>query len=164
VGQQAYDFPLTSIDGKSILLKDYKGTKLLFIITSAAEPDSTLNQMAAFQKKYAGKVTVIAIPAVEEGFKNGDAAQLKRLYRSKGLDYVLLTEGMQVRKAAGANQSALLQWLTKKEGNRHFDQDVRGAGHKFFVDESGKLYAVIGPEFSLSSTVIERVMSRAVIR
>ena len=67
---------------------------------------------------------------------------------------------MHVSKTAGTSQASLFQWLTHKEENRHFDQDVAGTGYKFFVDETGRLYAVLGPGIRLSSPVINKILSK----
>jgi len=53
-----------------------------------------------------------------------------------------------------------MQWFTHKEQNRHTDFDITGAGWKFFVDETGDLYATMGPQSSLSAPVVQRILGR----
>jgi hypothetical protein len=51
-----------------------------------------------------------------------------------------------------------MKWLTNKNENGHFDLDVRGPGQKFFVNEQGKLYSVLG-QMSLSSPFINKIVN-----
>lgn len=157
--QDLYAVPLKTIDGKTIDLTTFKGGKILFLILPLSDGDTTLNSLALFQQKYGDKVQTIGIPAMEEGFKKGDEMKLKRLYQDKNIN-LLIAEAMEVKKSSGSQQSPIMQWLTNKDNNRHFNMDVKGIGQKFFVDETGKLYAVIGPEFSLNAPVIDRVVNK----
>ena len=158
--QSIYEQPLKSIDGTRIDLGRYKGKKMLLVIVPVSSSDSALSvsELLQLEEKYKGSLAVVGILSEEAGFKKGEEEKLKRLYK-KGESNLLLTEGMKAKKGAG--QSALLQWLTSKDKNRHFDQDAQGVGSKFFVDESGELYAVMGPQVKLSSPIIDRILSRS---
>lgn len=156
-----YSLPLRAMDGKKIDLHQYKGKKLLFVILPASATDTTISaaELMAFQQKYSGAITTIGIPAEEMGFKKSEAEKVKALFGSIGSSFIL-SEGMKVKKGAG--QPDLFQWLTSKDKNRHFDQDVQGVGSKFFVDETGELYAVMGGQVKLSHPVIDRIVARTV--
>lgn len=158
-----YDITIKTIDGDRIALSQYKGKKLLFILLPLSAQDATLsiNDLAQLQKKYQGSLVVIGIPSGEAGYKEQDVDKLKKMYREASAN-IIIAEGMKAKK--GAEQSALFQWLTNKDLNRHFDQDVEGAGSKFFVDESGELYAVMGPKTALTNPLIDRIVTRSTVK
>jgi glutathione peroxidase len=154
-----YDLTVTGIDGNKIELSQYKGKKLLFILLPLSAQDTTvsINDIASLQRKYQSSLVIIGIPSEEAGYKTQDAANLKNICNDAGTN-IIITEGMKVKKGAG--QSPLLQWLTSKDKNHHFDQDVQQeVGSKFFVDEEGELYAVMGPQLKLISTLTDKILS-----
>lgn len=154
-----YDIALRNIDGNKIELRQYRGKKLLFIVLPLSAQDTTLsiNDITRLQTKYQSSLVVIGIPSEEEGYKTQNPDRLKEIYR--GATNIIIAEGMKVKKGSG--QSSLFQWLTSKDQNRHFDQDVRGIGNKFFVDEEGELYAVLGPNLKITNPLMDRILSRS---
>lgn len=154
-----YEVALNNIDGNKIDLNTCKGKKILFVVLPLSVTDTTLSraELAAVQKKYEGSLVIIGLVAEEAGYEKSQKASLKELYNNQNAGF-LLTEPMKVKK--GPHQSALLAWLTNKDKNQHFDQDVRGVGQKFFVNEKGELYAVLGPQFKLTNPLIDQIISR----
>jgi hypothetical protein len=65
---------------------------------------------------------------------------------------------MYTRKSSGASQSVLMQWLTDKTKNMHFNMDASGIGHKFFIAGTGQLFASLPAQASLASPIIDRVV------
>ncbi|OQP46233.1 hypothetical protein A4H97_31210 [Niastella yeongjuensis] len=152
-----YSVAVKALDGNSLDLNQYKGKKVLFVVLSLSAEDTTVraSQLAELQDKYRSTLVIVGVPSIEAGFKTADADKLKGLYKDA---HILISEGMNVNK--GAQQSALFQWLTHKEQNRHFDQDVRGVGSKFFVDESGELYAVMGANLTPAHPLMEKILTK----
>ncbi|WP_207516100.1 hypothetical protein [Longitalea luteola] len=157
--ESIYRQPLKNINGEKIELSHYRGKKMLFVIVPVTALDTTIsiNDLSSLQEKYSNSLVVFGIPSEDAGFKKGDEEKIKKIYSSKQGNFIL-TEGMKVKKGAG--QSELLQWLTNKEKNRHFDRDVQGVGAKFFVDEMGELYAVMGPRLKLTDPLTDRILSK----
>lgn len=155
-----YDITFKTIDGDRIELSQYKGKKLLFILLPLSVQDTTVsvNDITRLQTKYQNSVVIIGIPSEEAGYKTQDAGKLKKIYRDAGAS-IIIAEGMKAKKSTG--QSSLFQWLTNKDMNHHFDRDVQGVGSKFFVDEQGELYAVMGPKLTLTNPVIDRILTRS---
>lgn len=154
--ESIYDIPLTAADGRTIDLHGFRGKKMLFIVLPVADT-ALVHDMAALQEKYATSLVIIGVPEEELGVKKGAGGQLVMLYKNMPPGFVL-TEDMRVSK--GAKQSVLFSWLTSKDENTHFDLDAKGVGSKFFVSESGEMYAVIGPEVKLTDPFIDKVMKR----
>lgn len=155
-----YDITLKNIDGNNIELSQYKGKKLLFLVLPLSTQDTTvsINDIAGLQTKYQNSLVVIGIPSEEAGYKTQDADKLKKIYTDASAN-IIIAEGMKVKKGTG--QSSLFQWLTNKDMNHHFDQDVQGVGSKFFVDEKGELYAVMGSKLALTNPLMDRILARS---
>lgn len=158
-----YDITLRTIDGNKIELSQYKGKKLLFMLLPLSPQDTTVsfNDIARLQIKYQSSLVVIGIPSEEVGYKTQDADNLKKVYKAASVN-IIIAEGMKVTKGTG--QSSLFQWLTNKDKNHHFDQDVQGVGSKFFVDEEGDLYAVMGPNLALTNPLMDRILARPSVK
>lgn len=156
--QAFYDLNVTSHDKKTVVLNSLKAKKIMIIILgddSTAAP--LIRQLIAFEARNKDAINIIGVLSYEDGYQGKDKALFSTEVR-KSLSSVIFTKGSFTRK--GPNQSALIRWLTNKEENKHFAQEVKGVGQKFFIDESGKLYAVLGPDVALDSKMIERVIQR----
>lgn len=86
--------------------------------------------------------------------------EIRKMYKQDRNSGIIITEGLNAKK--GSDQSPLLQWLTDKESNKRFNNDIRGIGYKFFVDEGGRLYAVIGPEIPLGNPIFAKILSKPI--
>jgi len=156
-----YGIPLKNLDGNKIELASFRGKKVLFILLPMSDQDTAvrISDISHLQTTYQKTLVIIGVPSVEAGYKSGDANKWKKTFRDAGANFVI-AEGMKVTK--GDRQSPLFEWLTNKAMNHHFDRNVQGAGSKCFVDESGELYAVIGPKLALTDPLVDRILGRAV--
>jgi glutathione peroxidase len=158
--QGIYEQEIKNIDGNTIRLNGYKGKKLLVITLSGQESDSSImSQLTIFQSKYQDKIETIGVADFEDGYSIARKKEIKKSIKNSKVN-LTITEGMKVKKTSGSEQSPFMKWLTDKNGNKHFNQDVEGVGHKFFMDETGDLYAVIGPRLTLQAPIIDRIMNR----
>jgi hypothetical protein len=154
-----YSLAIQTLDGKTVSLNSYQGKKILFIVLPLSEADSAkVNQLLTFKSKYQDKIAIVGILSEEDGYTINKKGLIEGLYYNSRNWNLIITEGILTRKSSGVRQSPFMQWLTKREYNHHFDADVRGIGQKYFVDETGKLYAVVGPGVSLLSQVIDRIV------
>jgi glutathione peroxidase len=151
--QGIYDQSFKDTDSKNISLKDFAGKKLLFIILPLKAADSFVAQLKTFKATYVDKVQVIGVLSQEDGHSQVSKAEIKAVYHNTG---ILITDVVGFRKGTG--QSPLMKWLTNKAENGHFDMDVKGPGQKFFVNEQGKLYAVLG-QLPLTSPFINKIVT-----
>lgn len=156
-----YLIEVRDIQGKKITISDYKGKKILFVVLPLFKNDSLMiNELTNFQKAHADSLAVIGILSNELGYSPEKENEIKKMYKEDRSSNIVITEGMNAKK--GAAQSLLLQWLTDKNKNKRFNNDVRGVGYKFFVDETGKLYATIGPELHLSHPIFIKILNKPV--
>lgn len=158
-----YDQPMSDINGIPNQLLHLAGKKIMFVVLPLKEADTAFSAaLSRFQELYADSITVVGILSREDGFNASRVHLIKERYASQLRVGMILTEGMNIRKSAGAQQAPVMSWLTKQEFNRHFDRDASGPGVKFFVSGSGRLYAVLGNEVPFDARVIERIVSAAV--
>jgi hypothetical protein len=153
-----YSIKLKDLEGRAIELAKFLGKKMVFIMLSGKEPDSVLTGLDFFCQKHKDSAVVIGVPSIEDGYNETDKETMKQVFSIK-CPHLVLTESMYTRKAS-AGQSELMQWFTHTDQNLHFGYDVTGVGWKFFVAETGELYAALGSHAQLSSALIERVMNR----
>jgi glutathione peroxidase len=158
-GEEIYNVPLKNIDGSAIDLSAHKGRKMLIMVLPGSEEDGkmTISKLTSFASKHSSLI-VIGVPATEWGYRDTSKSQLKNLYKNLPPNF-LLVEGMRVQKE-GAAQSPIFQWLTDKNKNGLYDRDVPGVGEKFFIDEQGKLYGVLGASLDLDSPIMERILTK----
>jgi glutathione peroxidase len=157
--EDIYSITFNDIQGNKIDLNDYKGRKLLFVILPFMDQDSAaINQITDFQKDHVDSLIVIGILSKEFGYTDEKKTNIRKMYVQDRNSGIILTAGMNVKKES--TQSLLLSWLTSKESNKRFNNDIIGIGYKFFVDEAGKLYGVIGPEVSLSNPIFSKILSK----
>lgn len=155
--QGIYGQALKDVNGKDIALQHYAGKKILFIVLSPKTADSLSREIRAFKKQYGNTVHVIGVLSAEDGVTE---ATKPGLLRSLSINDIELTGIQHTRKGIG--QSPVLQWLTNRKQNGHFDREVTSPGQKFFVSENGKLYAVIGPEKHLDAPIIAKIVKTTV--
>ncbi|WP_164974180.1 thioredoxin domain-containing protein [Filimonas effusa] len=154
MGQGLYDHSFRDINNKEVRLGDFAGKKILFMILPVNPADSLIVQLKGFVAAYGNRVQVIGVLSQEDGASQATKAAINARYGNTG---ILLTDVLYSRKGGG--QSPVMKWLTSKEENGHFDMDVKGSGHKFFINGQGKLYAVLGSNSSLLSPFVQKVMN-----
>jgi glutathione peroxidase-family protein len=152
-----YDLSVVSADGTSVALSRYQGKRLLIVVLPASRQSKDiqeLQQLDSISRKYSGQISVIGVPSYENGFIADSLPSLRQFYGSLLGGQVLLTQGMYTNKTSTGRQNALFAWLTDKSRNSHFDEDVKGPGHKFFVNAQGELRAVFAPGIGLTDRLM----------
>ena len=136
-----YDIAITSLEGKTIDLNDFKGKKILFVnVASKCGFTSQYKNLQKLHDTYGEKVEIIGIPCNQFGSQEpGSAAEIKEFCtKNYGVSF-LMSEKSQVK---GANQHPLYKWLTNKSENGIQDSEVSWNFQKYLVDENGKLMQV----------------------
>jgi glutathione peroxidase len=156
-----YSLSIKSIDDKKISISSFRGKKMLFVVVPVTAQDSLLDlkSLKELLSKYDTSIIAIGIPAVEFGYQKSMDREIRKLYQKMPANFIL-AGGMNVRKSSAEQQDSLFQWLTKRENNFHFEQEVINPGQKFFVDEQGSLYGVLGYHVPFSNPVMDRILSK----
>lgn len=159
--ESIYTYSVPTIEGHLKQMSDYQGKKILIVtlpVQQNAAGDSMLFSLDSLRAVHAGTLTVIGVPAYEDGYTSAIKEQLRDWYMTRLDTAVIISEGLYTRKTSGTQQHPLFQWLTMKEKNGHFDQDISGVQNKFFVWTDGQLLAVLGTLVKIKSSVINSLI------
>lgn len=154
-----FDFEYTTINGQIKQMNEFAGKKIVVIVLPVTQTENDvahLQLLDSLSKQYADQYTMIGIPSIEDGFEEESADSLKVWYQSLLGDKVILTAGMYTKKSSYL-QHPLFRWLTHKDANMHFDEDVEGPGEMFFINEQGELYGVFSPQIELNEQLLNRM-------
>ena len=155
-----HSIAVNDIDGASINLSSYQGSKLLICIApNNIEDSNRIKEIGALLQQYGSQIKLIGVMSLENGYIDSNKAAIKAAYSSRGID-IKLTTGMNTKKSAGNNQSAIMQWLTTKTMNGRFNIDAKGIGQKFFIDKNGKLFEIVAPEAPYDSDIVKATINR----
>ena len=155
-----YKYSITASDGEETSLAKFSGKLMLIVIlpaTHTATDSLFLLQIDSLGKEYKDSLVIIGVPSYEDGFEDDSLLSLTTWYKSLAGDSIIITQGNNTRKSS-PYQSELFQWLTNKDLNGHFDDDVSGASVKYFINRSGNLFAVLGEEVSLINETVETIL------
>jgi glutathione peroxidase len=132
-----YDFKLTTIDGQSFSLAQFKGKKVL-VVNTASKCGFT-PQYAELQKladQYKGRVVVVGFPA--NNFANqepGENQEIKTFCQKNfGVTFPLSSKV----SVKGEHIDPLFAYLTSAP-NPDFVGEIKWNFEKFLIDENGKL-------------------------
>lgn len=136
-----YSISIQGLNGKTISLSDYKGKKIIIAAVSADNLQKGQLRFLDSIQANNPSVAVITVPASDYKGAN-DSLTIDGVKKSNTLKMqVAAADG--VKKANGARQNRLMQWLTSVSLNTHFDLDVTTDNQLYVISESGILYAVL---------------------
>lgn len=150
------DFEYITIDGAVKQMNEFEGKRIMVIVLPVSQTENDLQLLKlldSFSIKYSSKYTMIGIPSIEDGYSQEEAESLKTWYKSTLHNQFIITTGMYTKKAS-PEQDALFRWLTNKNENIHFDEEVEGPGEKYFINEQGELYGVYSPGAVLNDELL----------
>ena len=135
--QSVHEFTITTIDGESKNLSDFKGKKMLFVNTaSQCGFTPQYMELQEVHEKHGEELVIIGFPANNFGGQEpGSNDQIKSFcQKNYGVSF-LLSEKVSVK---GKNISPLFDWLNAQD-NQSFKGDIMWNFEKYLIDESGKL-------------------------
>ena len=158
IGQQQtpslYQLSFAGLDKDQINMSDYKGKKIIVVECDAAKPDKQeLLFLDSLYKSRKSNLVVIAIP-VEDFGQTPQEKELKKLWRDTLKLSFPVAKISKAKKANGAAQHKLLNWLTNKNQNNHFEEDVDADGQAFVISESGSVYSCLKDKKYVTNTQI----------
>ena len=133
-----YDLKFTSIDGKVIDFKEYKGKKLL-IVNTASECGYT-PQYADLEKlnqEYGTKVVVLGFPA--NNFGGQEPGTNKEISGFCQKNYGVTFQLFEKSSVKGEDKNEVYKWLTDKSKNGWNDQEPTWNFCKYLINEKGEL-------------------------
>ena len=135
--QSVHEFTITTIDGESKNLSDFKGKKMLFVNTaSQCGFTPQYMELQEVHEKHGADLVIIGFPANNFGGQEpGSNDQIKTFcQKNYGVSF-LLSEKVSVK---GKNIDPLFDWLNAQD-NQSFKGDIMWNFEKYLIDESGKL-------------------------
>jgi glutathione peroxidase-family protein len=156
-----YSYSIPKIEGGTQEMNLYQGKRVLIVVLpvqQSAAADTMLYCLDTLALAHIANLSVIGVPAYEDGYSSGQQTQLKDWYRSKLGSYITISNGLYTRKSSGGQQHGLFQWLTKDSLNNSFDIDVSGPGNKFFVSAAGELFGVLAPQSKISGPSVQATL------
>ncbi|MFC6099937.1 glutathione peroxidase [Olivibacter domesticus] len=132
-----YQFKITSIDGQTIDLSQFKGKKILFVNTaSKCGFTPQYKELEELSEKFKDKLVVIGFPANNFGSQEPGANEDIKSFceENYGVTF-LLSEKSSVK---GSDINPLFAYLTNAE-NPDFTGEIKWNFEKFLVNENGKL-------------------------
>src|SRR6185436_8609052 len=132
-----YDFKSTSIDGKTISFKKYKGKKVL-IVNVASECGYTpqYEGLEQLYEKYKDKLVIIGFPANNFGQQEPGNNNEIQSFCSK--NYGISFQLMSKVSVKGEDIDPFFKWLVEQP-NPEITGDIKWNFEKFLFDEKGKL-------------------------
>lgn len=156
-----YDYSFTKIEGGTQNMTTFQGKRILIVtlpIQQNASADSMLYALDTLAAAHTSNLSVIGVPAYEDGYTTAQQSQLQQWYRSKLGTYITISTGLYTRKTSGAQQHGLFKWLTTDTLNNAFNMDVTGPGQKFFVNSTGGLFGVLAPQSKMWGASVQRTL------
>ena len=146
-----YDLSVVSASGELANLSDYKGKKVLIVVASpgALQAKTPARYLGKIQSEYPG-ISVLILPS-DIGADSLSAADSSSAIESKAYPVLNNTRFGALIKAGkdkSSDRGAMLQWLTRANGNKHFEKDILSNEQYYVISESGVLYAVLEKEIS----------------
>jgi glutathione peroxidase-family protein len=157
-----FDLSITMCDGSNLALGSFQGRRLVVVIlpsTTTQADSATLQLLQTLNNDYKDSVTFVGVPSYEDGFTDEDAPDLLDFYRSYLDESFLITAGMYTHKTSD-QQSSLFSYLTHAQQNGYFDNDVLGAGEKFFTDANGDLTGLSAPDAVFSEDIFKDMINK----
>ncbi len=133
-----HGFSITTLDGKTMDLSQFKGKKILIVNTaSKCGFTSQYKELEELYNTYMSKLVVIGFPAnnfmSQEPGNNHEIAEFCE--KNYGVSFPM-SEKISVK---GKDIEPIYQWLTLKKFNGVMDSKVSWNFNKFLIDEEGKL-------------------------
>jgi len=157
-----YEIQFKSLDKARIDMSAYKGKKVIIVAFNAVNPDYTqLRSLDTIYQRHKNHVVIIAIPIEEFGKAMPDKNLINLLRDTMNVNYPIAAVS-KAHKKQDKEHHPLLQWLTNKSMNGHFDEDVEGNGQMFIINETGILYAVVKQKILPTGKMMMEIVGRYV--
>ncbi len=137
-GKSIYEFSLSSIDGKSVSLSEFKGKKMLLVnVASKCGYTPQYKDLEALHIKYKDKLVVIGFPANNFGGQEpGSNAEISTFCQKNYGVTFLMMEKISVK---GEDMHPLYKWLSTKEENGVCNDAPNWNFCKYLIDEKGNI-------------------------
>ena len=156
--KSAYDFNMTTIDGKPMPFSQYKG-KVLLVVNTASMCGFTpqYEGLQALQDKYKGQgFTVIGVPSSDFEQELGSDKEIKTFCESKfGIKFPMSTKSA----VTGDKATPFYRWAAATMGP---ESAPKWNFHKYLVGRDGKLIAAYPSKVTPTSAELTGAVTKAI--
>jgi len=133
-----YNISINGLDGKPLLLSNFKGKKILFVnVASKCGFTKQYKELQELSDLYKDSLVIIGSPCNQFGNQEpGNDQQIQEFCQLNFGVTFPLTEKLNVKSS---NQHTLYKWLTSKKLNGKKNSSVKWNFQKYLVDENGNL-------------------------
>lgn len=152
-------FKVPLIRGDSVHLDLYKGKKILFYLCNANMADSgKLVQLDSLAKNHKNELEVLVIPIND--FTTGSAINLN-VWRNnaKRFSYLFITKIVKAKPGGAMQRDPLVEWITSKDKNGHFNCDIRKPGVILIMNERYRIFANFQESIEFSHPVFIQALN-----
>jgi hypothetical protein len=135
----------TDMNNQTVQTDTFQNRKIMVMLLPAQPDTSLLGQLTRFASRHAGQIRVLALVDISSATPMPDSSGL--IYQSLSTAGIIVSKGIPSIPQNAGRTDALLYWMTGKSRDRR--GEAGAPGRKYFIGESGQLYAVLGPETSL---------------
>ncbi len=152
-----YDLSYTSIDGKKVMMSDYKGKYVLLVnVASKCGNTPQYAELQEMYEKHKENLVIIGFPCNQFGFQEskseGEIAEF--CTKNYGVTFPLSSK-MDVK---GKDQHPVYTWLTSKAVNGVSDDNIEWNFHKVLVSPEGKWLKSFSASMDPGNGEIEKAM------
>ncbi len=152
-GQSAATF--MDINNQAVSTDSFQNRKLMVILLPARMDTALQGQMLRFQARHAGNIRVLGL--IDSSWMERMPASANGICQPLCRSGIVVSAGLTTVPKNPARRDALLQWVTGRSRGRQ--QEAGSSGRKYFISESGRLYAVLGPETSLDNPAADYLVN-----
>jgi glutathione peroxidase len=155
-----YDFKLDRIDGGTIDLSQYKGTRMLIVnLASDCAFTPQYKELQDIFHALHGELVVIGLPCND--FGGQEPGTEEEIRNECMLEYMVTFPVSKKIHIIEEPIHPLYQWLCKKEWNGQADHEVRWNFFKFLIEPDGRLAAMYPSTVSPTDPrIVDWAMSR----
>lgn len=144
-----YDISVTTSNGQSLDLNNYRGKRVLIVNVATGSPRSSqFNELQQLYETHGDSLAIIAIPSNsfnnEPGENNDIGSHLQQQY---GITFPI-TQKMEI---VGSGKHPLYKWLTESRRNGYAESQLTGDFQKYLINKEGELMGIFSPSVSTSS-------------
>ena len=133
-----YDIKLNGLNGKPIILSEFRGKHLLFVnVASKCGFTPQYKDLQELHDKYKDNLVIIGLPCNQFGKQEpGNAKDIESFCEVNYGVTFLISEKLDVK---GSNAHPLYKWLTQKSKNGVSSSTVKWNFQKYLVNTNGEL-------------------------
>lgn len=151
-----YTHSVQGISGSEIDFSNFTGKKILIVnIATNSSRIAQLGQLQQLQQQYGDSLVIVAFPSNSFGNESRSNSEIQQFCQSQySVSFLLATKG----SVKGEDIQAFYHWLTHREENGVFNNEIKGDFQKYLFDRNGNALGVFAGSLSpLSPQIVNAI-------